>query len=67
MHYPIRLTMESKIDMREFIYDLWNSVMNMEKNPLRHIPDLITTYGSTSLDGCGASCFPTLVVCGFLV
>ena len=26
--------------MREFVYDSWNSVMNAEKNPLRHIPDL---------------------------
>ena len=26
--------------MRQFIYDSWNSVMNMDKNPLRHIPDL---------------------------
>ena len=25
--------------MREFIYDSWNGVMDMEKNPLRHIPD----------------------------
>ena len=26
--------------MREFVYDSWNSVMNAERNPLRHIPDL---------------------------
>ena len=26
--------------MRQFIYDSWNSVMNAEINPLRHIPDL---------------------------
>ena len=26
--------------MKEFIYDAWNSVMNMEHNPLKHIPDL---------------------------
>ena len=42
--YPLRLTMEKVIDMREFIYDSWNSVMNMEKNPLRHIPDLNTRH-----------------------
>ena len=24
--------------MREFIYESWNSVMNAEKHPLRHIP-----------------------------
>ena len=42
--YPLRLTMEKVIDMREFIYDSWNSVMNMEKNPLKHIPDLNTRH-----------------------
>jgi len=26
--------------MREWIYDSWNSVMDMDRNPLRHIPDL---------------------------
>ena len=26
--------------MRQFVYDSWNSVMDAEKNPLRHIPDL---------------------------
>ena len=26
--------------MRQFIYDAWNGVMNYERNPLRHIPDL---------------------------
>ena len=30
--------------MREFVYDSWNSVMNAEKNPLRHIPDLQTRH-----------------------
>ena len=30
--------------MREFIYDSWNGVMNMEKNPLRHIPDTNTRH-----------------------
>ncbi len=30
--------------MREFVYDAWNSVMDMEKNPLRHIPDLQTRH-----------------------
>ena len=28
--------------MRQFVYDSWNSVMDMDKNPLRHIPDLQT-------------------------
>ena len=26
--------------MRKFVYDSWNSVMDANKNPLRHIPDL---------------------------
>ena len=26
--------------MRQFVYDAWNSVMDMDRNPLRHIPDL---------------------------
>ena len=43
-HYPLRLTMKKVIDMREFIYDAWNSVMNMDKNPLRHIPDTATRH-----------------------
>ena len=30
--------------MRQFVYDSWNSVMDMEKNPLRHIPDLQTRH-----------------------
>ena len=43
-HYPLKVTMEKVIDMREFVYDSWNSVMDMEKNPLRHIPDLNTRH-----------------------
>tara|TARA_Y100001937_G_scaffold68608_1_gene93736 strand:- start:165 stop:536 length:372 start_codon:yes stop_codon:yes gene_type:complete len=30
--------------MREFIYDSWNGVMDMDKNPLRHIPDTNTRH-----------------------
>ena len=30
--------------MRQFVYDSWNGVMDMEKNPLRHIPDLQTRH-----------------------
>ena len=43
-HYPLKVTFEKVIDMREFIYDSWNSVMNMDRNPLRHIPDLQTRH-----------------------
>ncbi len=38
-HYPMKTTMEKVIDMREFVYDSWNGIMDAEKNPLRHIPD----------------------------
>ncbi len=30
--------------MRQWVYDSWNGVMDMEKNPLRHIPDLQTRH-----------------------
>ena len=30
--------------MRELIYDSWNGVMDMDKNPLKHIPDLNTRH-----------------------
>ena len=30
----------SEVSMTEFIYDCWNGVMNHNKNPLKHIPDL---------------------------
>ena len=30
--------------MRQFIYDSWNSVMDADKNPLKHIPDTNTRH-----------------------
>ena len=30
--------------MRTFIYDSWNGVMDLNVNPLRHIPDLNTRH-----------------------
>jgi len=30
--------------MRQWIYDSWNGVMDMDRNPLRHIPDLSTRH-----------------------
>ena len=30
--------------MRQFVYDSWNSVMNADRNPLRHIPDTNTRH-----------------------
>lgn len=38
-HYPLNVTFEKVIDMREFIYDSWNGIMDSERNPLKHIPD----------------------------
>ena len=43
-HYPKRVTFEKVKSMREFVYNSWNGVMNMDKNPLRHIPDLQTRH-----------------------
>ena len=43
-HYPVKVTMEKVKSMREFIYNSWNGVMNMDRNPLRHIPDLQTRH-----------------------
>ena len=39
-NYPKEVRFEKVKDMREWIYDCWNGVMDMERNPLRHIPDL---------------------------
>ena len=30
--------------MRQTIYEMWNSVMNADHNPLRHIPSLQTRH-----------------------
>ena len=30
--------------MRQYVYESWNSVMNADINPLRHIPDLQTRH-----------------------
>ena len=35
---------KSPYPIREFVYDAWNGVMNMERNPLRHIPHLQTRH-----------------------
>ena len=39
-HYPLKVTFEKVIDMRQWVYDCWNGVMDMDKNPLRHIPEI---------------------------
>lgn len=38
------LVMRLEHNMKEFIYDFWNSVMDSNKNPLRNIPDLATRH-----------------------
>ena len=43
-HYPIKVTFEKVIDMREFVYNSWNAVMDHEKNPLSAIPDFGTRH-----------------------
>ena len=43
-HYPIKVTFEKVIDMREFVYNRWNAVMDHEKNPLSAIPDFGTRH-----------------------
>lgn len=30
--------------MRQYVYEMWTSVMDANKNPLRHIPDLQTRH-----------------------
>ena len=43
-HYPKHVTFEKVKDMKEFVYNSWNSVMNDKHNPLRHIPDTNTRH-----------------------
>jgi len=43
-HYPLNVTFEKVLDMREFIYNSWNTVMDHEKNPLSAIPDFSTRH-----------------------
>ncbi|HAI56797.1 MAG TPA: hypothetical protein DCM04_02590 [Saprospirales bacterium] len=43
-HYPLSVTFEKVIDMREFVYNSWNVVMDHEKNPLSVIPDFSTRH-----------------------
>ena len=43
-HYPIRVTFEKVNDMKEFVYNSWNAVMNDKHNPLKHIPDTNTRH-----------------------
>ena len=56
--------------MRQFIYDSWNGVMDMDKNPLRHIPDLQVRHLAIQLLAwmwciCFSLYFGSFVVFGF--
>lgn len=44
-NYPLKVTFEKGVfPMRTFVVNSWNSIMNHELNPLRHIPDLQTRH-----------------------
>jgi hypothetical protein len=43
-HYPKKVTFEKVKSMREFVYNSWNGVMNLDQNPLKNIPDLQTRH-----------------------
>ena len=53
--------------MRETIYEMWNSVMNADHNPLRHIPSLQTRHMILQvLAGHGRVVLHSpMVVCGY--
>ena len=43
-HYPQNVTFEKVKDMKEMVVNSWDGVMNMNINPLRHIPDTNTRH-----------------------
>ena len=43
-HYTVKVTFEKVTYMRQWVYEMWTSVMDANKNPLRHIPDLQTRH-----------------------
>jgi len=44
-HYPLKVTFEKGVyPVRTFVVNSWNVVMDHNKNPLRHIPDLNTRH-----------------------
>ena len=44
-HYPKKVTFEKGVyPVRTFVVNSWNVVMDHNKNPLRHIPDLNTRH-----------------------
>ena len=43
-NYPENVKFEKVISMREWVVECWNSVMDMEHNPLKNIPDFSTRH-----------------------
>jgi len=43
-NYPKKVKFEKVKDMREWVYDCWNSVMDDKRNPLSNIPDFSTRH-----------------------
>ena len=44
-HYPLKVTFEKGVyPMRSFVVESWNSIMNLEYNPLKNIPDTSTRH-----------------------
>ena len=44
-HYPKKVTFEQGVfSMKEWVYECWTSVMDADRNPLRHIPDTSTRH-----------------------
>lgn len=44
-HYPLKVTFEKGVyPMKEWIYNNWNLVMDMDHNPLKNIPDTNTRH-----------------------
>jgi len=43
-HYPLKVTFEKGRTMKEWVYECWTSVMDADKNPLKHIPNTNTRH-----------------------
>ena len=55
-HYPKDVKFEKVNDMREFVYDSWNAVMNAEVNPQDIIDPVQDIWYYKCLLGCGVLC-----------
>lgn len=43
-NYPKKVKFEKVKDMREWVYECWNAVMDDKRNPLSNIPDFSTRH-----------------------